>query len=116
MRHMSIIVIIAFIIVVWAIIVERLSLTIEKDKDWMGLLPADLEMNTSNDFGRHGQCSGGMSIYDTTCGQTAEIKIALDVASRTESQCPNGAGSHAVVVWFMRLHIVTKTVRAMVPK
>ena len=51
--------------------------------------------------------------YDTTCGQTKKIKVALYVASRTESQCTNGAGTHAVIVWFMSLHIITKTVCAM---
>ena len=42
--------------------------------------------------------SGGMSIFDTNCGQTEKIKIALYVASRTESQCANDAGSHAVIM------------------
>ena len=51
---------------------------------------------------------------DTTCGQTQKIEIALYGACRMESQCPNGVGSHAVGMWFMRLHIVTETVPMMV--
>ena len=115
-RDVVVIIIIAFITSVRLFFVERLSLTIKKHKAWIGLLSTGQEMNTFNDFGGHRQCGGGLSVYDTTCRQTKKIKVALFVASRTESQYANGAGTHAVIMWFMCLHIVTKTVFAMTVK
>ena len=46
-------------------------------------------------------------VNDVTGGEAEEIKIALDITGRSHGKGANSAGSHAVVVLFMGLNILT---------
>jgi hypothetical protein len=97
-------------IVVVHIIVKGLSVSIEKNKTRIRLLASGKEQHAILDFVGHGKRSGVKSVDHSAAVKTEEIVAPLSIPRGTKSNGTNGTWGHGVVMWLMRLYILTELV------
>jgi hypothetical protein len=99
-------------LVVVGIIGIGLVVAIEKDKTGIGLLTPGKKQHPVLDLVGHGKRCGVEAVNDTAAVETEEIEAPLSVPRGTEGKSANGTWSHSIVMWFMRLNILTELVLA----